>query len=975
MVKKIKGIFKKIQINRTTVLLFVFAVMSFVLIRRLFELQIIKGQEYASNFSLRTTKERSIKSTRGNIYDLNGKPLAYNTLSYSVTLENNGTYRNNREENFSLNRQIYEIIQVIESNGDELDPDFRISQNDNGEYEFDVKDFALSRFLADVYGHRTIDALKEDQATASAQDIVDFLAKGRFGLVFNEANSEDVAKDQATFAANLKAYGLPAEYTKEEILKIVSVRYALWTTSYRKYVPVTIATNISDETVVAIMENKDRLTGVDIQEDSARVYEDSIYFSSLLGYTGKASAEELELLREVRADYSSGAVIGKTGIEESMETTLQGKVGTEKVYVDNLGKVLKIDEQGATKPVQGSDVYLTIDSELQVAVYKMLEQRIAGILISNMANIKEVAFDDQTDSSAIPIPIYDVYHALINNNIIDVTRFAAEDASNTEKQVLGAYLAKQQSIFATITEELIGDNPTAYKDLPVEMQAYFSYIVNDMLMNKTNILQETAIDKADKTYLAWRVDETISLQEYLTYAVSQNWIDLSSVMQDSSYYSAKEVYQELSTYIANYLRTDVVFGKLLYKYLLLEDGISGNQLCTILYDQGILSPDDGDYTSYVSGTMSAYELMVEKIRKLEITPAQLALDPCSGSVVIIDPTSGEIRACVTYPGYDNNRLANQMDVEYYKMLINDLSEPFYNKATQQRTAPGSVFKIATAVAGLKEGVINEYDTILCSGVFDKISGSPLGCWDTYGHGPLNVRGAIEKSCNVFFSEVAYRLGQDETKVFSDPMATQKIQTYSELFDLDKNSGIEISESNPHISDRMPIPSAIGQGTHNMTTSQLARYISTIANSGTSYEISLLDKVTDSNGTLIEDYTPRIESKLEVADNIWQAVHEGMRKVITVTNESFFSDLNVDLAGKTGTAQEAKNRANHGLFIGYAPYNDPEIAVAVRIAHGYASQNAGLVAKDICNYYFDLKPEDELITGEATFYSAPISRTD
>ena len=981
MVKKIKISFKKIKVNRTTILLLVFAVMSFVLVRRLFELQIIKGQEYADNFSLRTTRERTINSTRGNIYDRNGELLAYNELSYSVTLENNGTYSGAKDENFSLNKEIYEIIRIIESKGDEVDAGFHIVLDENGNYAFDVEDFALSRFRADVYGYNSIEDLKEEdgETASSAAAIVDYLVKGRFGLVFNDEASKyreddsEKESDRAKFEADKKEYGLPSEYSKEELLKILSVRYALWTTSYKKYVPVTIATTVNDQTIAAITENKDRLIGIDIQEDSARIYNNSLYFASILGYTGKASTEELELLREERSDYSSGAVIGKSGIESAMETTLQGTQGRETVYVDNLGKVLKIDDHSVTKPTQGNDVYLTLDTKLQVATYKMLEQRIAGILILNLQNIKEYEATDSTDQSAIPIPIYSAYHSLINNDIIDVDHFIEEDATAPEKAVLGEYLKRQEDIFAEIRKELTGDNPTIYKNLSKEMQAYVSYIVNDLLTDKTGILKETAIDKTDSTYIAWKTDDVISLQEYLTYAASQNWIDLSDVIADDTYFNSNEVYHELSTYIANYLKTDTAFSKMIYKYLILDDKVSGNQLMTIAYDQGVLATDDGDYARFIGGEMSSFELMIEKIRKLDITPAQLALDPCSGSVTITDPKTGEIRAVVTYPSYDNNLLANQMDVEYYRQLSSDLSEPFYSKATQQRTAPGSVFKIATAIAGLREGVIDEGTYITCDGIFDKISGSPLECWDINGHGPLNVKEAITKSCNVFFCEVAYRMGQDESNVFSDPVAMQKIQTYAELFDLDKASGIETSEASPHVSDKMPIPSAIGQGTHNFTTSELGRYITTIANSGTSYDITVMDKVTDSDGNLIEEFTPRIQSKLEVPESVWNNIHVGMRGVITETNKAFFDDLEVELAGKTGTAQEAKNRANHGLFIGYAPYNDPEIAVAVRIAYGYSSLNAAVVAKDICNYYFELKPEDEIITGRAAVPSTSEAR--
>lgn len=955
MVKKIKKTFQKINLSRTSVLIIGFLVMAAILLQRIFSLQIIHGQEYADNFSLQTTRERTIKSTRGNIMDRSGNVLAYNELSYSVTLEDSGTYDSNRIRNLSLNAEIWKLIQIIESCGDEVDNSFHIVIGENGEYAFDVTDFSLDRFRADVYGHSLIDDLEKDEVNATPDQIMEDLAVERFAII---------PEEDPYSAKELEQYGLPESYSKEELLKMTSLRYLLSTISYQKYVPVTIATDVSEKTVAMIMEHQSELEGVDIMEDSVRVYNDSEYFAPLIGYTGKISSEELEELQEENPDYSTTSIVGKTGIEQVMETTLQGKDGSETVYVDSLGKVLEIDEDSMQEPVQGNDVYLTIDRDLQIASYQILEQTIAGIILGNLSPIKEFEADENTDTSAIPIPIYDVYFALINNSVLDMDHFAAEDASETEKSIYARFTQKQQQVFASVTDQLTGDQPQAYKDLPEEMQEYISYIVNDMLMEDTGILKEDAIDKADETYLAWTREETISLQEFLTYAASQNWVDISGFTEEDTYLDSHEVYEALAAYIADYLKTDSEFSKLLYHYLILDDVISGTELCLALYDQGILSADDPDYAALASGQMSSFDFMYQKISKLEITPAQLALDPCSGSVVITDPNSGEILACVTYPGYDNNRLANQMDVEYYQKLNSDLSQPFYNKATQQKTAPGSTFKLVTSVGGLLEGVINDDSVIQCTGLFDKIPGSPLQCWFTQGHGLLDIRGGITNSCNVFMSEIAYRMGLDENGVFSDSQAIRRLTYYAEMFDFDKNSGIEISEADPEISDQMPIPSAIGQGTHNYTTSQLARYVTTLANSGTSYQISLLDKVTDADGNLIEDYTPGVESQLEISDDIWEDVHVGMRGVITETNAESFKDLEVSLAGKTGTAQQVNNRASHGVFIGYAPYEDPEIAMCVRIAYGYTGVNAGMVAKDILNYYFELKDDAEILTGTA-----------
>ena len=144
-----------------------FILMFFILIQHLFKLQIIEGDEYADNFNLSTTKTRTIKSTRGNIRDRNGQFLAHNQLSYSIILEDNGTYDSNREKNLTLNYVAYSLMKILETNGETLDTSFHIVVDENGEYAFDATVFTLNRFKADVYGQAKIDSLKEDQLNAS----------------------------------------------------------------------------------------------------------------------------------------------------------------------------------------------------------------------------------------------------------------------------------------------------------------------------------------------------------------------------------------------------------------------------------------------------------------------------------------------------------------------------------------------------------------------------------------------------------------------------------------------------------------------------------------------------------------------------------------------------------------------------------------------------------------------------------------
>ena len=954
---KIKKLIKKIQLKRTTVVIIVFIVMAFILIRQIFELQIIQGENYISEFENRITKTRVLKSTRGNIYDRNGEMVASNILSYSLTFEDNGSYETTREKNLTLNGVAYRVLQILSENGDSLSGDFHIVLDENGNYAFDVGEgFTLSRFKADIYGHPLIDDLTKEQASATAGDMMNYLT-GSDGFSIVLYGEDAYAPEE------LEQYGLPKELSKQEILDIASMRYKLNTNSFQKYMAVTIATNVSESTVAAVMENQSQLQGIDVIEDSVRQYIDDESMGPVLGYTGRASAEELETLKKENPDYSNDAVIGKAGIEQYMEQFLHGTDGQETVTVDNLGKVLKIDENTIVPPVAGDDVYLSIDSDWQSAIYQILKQRVAGVLLTRIENTKKFDFEGVKDASQISVPIYDVYNALVANSVIDIEKFNDQDASDTEKNLYAKFQQKQQEVFDTITNRLTGDNPPAYKDESEEVQEYLTYICDTVLRDTLGVISKDAVNTSDPTYLAWAEEESISLREYLNYAAGQNWIDISVISPKGEYLDSAEIYQAMTSYIVDYLKTDLGFSKLLYKYLLMNDQISGQDLCLVLYEQGVLSKEDEAYSRLASGELNSYDFMINKIANLEIEPAQLALKPCSASAVVTDVNTGKVVACVSYPGYDNNRLSNEMDTDYYTRLSLDLSSPFFNKATQQTTAPGSTLKLLSAVTGMMENLVDDSTYIECTGKFDLVN-PPINCWNKSGHGSLEIRGAIEQSCNYYFNMIGFEAGKNEKDEFSENLSLSKLQKYAEEFGLDENTGIEISEATPHVSDSKAVPSYIGQGNHLYTTSQLARYATALATSGIVYDLSLLDKVTDSQGQTQKTYETVVKSEMtDVPSHVWEDIHDGMRRVVQ-THEQF-NGLGVALSGKTGTAEIDYRQPNHGLFIGYAPSDQPQYAIAVRIANGYSSGNACTTANDIMEYIFDLADKDTILTGYAS----------
>ena len=939
----IVGIFK----SRLVVLIALFSFLMLIVVHKLFVLQIVNGKDYLENYTMSISKTIVTTGTRGNIYDRNGEILATNRLAYSVQIEDNGSYNTTAQKNELINQTINTVIDLIQSNGDTINHDFGIIY-EKGEYLFQYAEGTRRlRFLADVYGYASIDKLKEKGLEKSTpQDVMNFLC------------AEKREKGGTGFGIDTKIYD------KERTLQIAVVRYHMNLNSFQRYITTTIASDVSASTVAAIKENMSNLQGVSIGEESLRVYPDSEYFASIIGYTGKISQDEYDSMSDKqKKKYSLTDIVGKSGIEQVMDEYLQGTKGEKIVYVNNVGKIL--ETKTITEPEPGNDVYLTIDKNLQITAYKLIEEKLSGIILRKLNTILDYTRDPNGEASDVIIPIGDVYYAFIGNEILNIDHFAEEDATPTEKTVYAKFSSRQQSSISKVVSHMESPTSAIYKDLPKEMQAYMHYIATDLLPN-TGVLVN--VDTKDEMYQAWK-KETINLYEYLNYAISKNWID-SSVIQkyidtNSKYSDSNELYKGLIQYVSDYLKTDSKFDKLVYRYMIKDGSLSGNMICILLYDQGVLEYDETWYNRLLSG-YSAYGFMYSKIQSLEIKPWQLGVEPSTGSLVMTETKTGNTLVCASYPGYDNNRLANTMDVAYYNQMYANSSLPFYNKATQELTAPGSTFKPLSSIAGLTEGVISAETVIGCNGPYENITPNPK-CWIyPSGHGGLDVIHAIAHSCNNYYYEVGFRLGLSGNKSYSSADGLTKIQKYATMFGLGETSGLEIPERTPHISDEDSVRSSIGQGTHVYSTSQLAKYIGGVANKGTVYNLTLLNKVVGKDDAVIKEYKPTVYNEIsDVSQSTFNLVHSGM--VAMVAREARFQslrDAGVSLAGKTGTAQQSKTHADHGLFVGFAPSDKPEIAVATRIANGYSSGYTAELGRDIVLKYFGLADDSTLLQNGA-----------
>lgn len=915
----------KVMKHRLFLLLVFVCLIFWVLISRVFELQIVQGQQLANDFSINIQKTLPIEGTRGNIYDRNGVPLATNELAYTVMLDDSTVVEDRT-------RMIHDLVSIIVENGNQLEVSFPIIFDEDGALAFSGSNSSIARFKREIFGVRT---LKDEQAAMTPEDMVAFIREEKFDIPVEE-------------------------YTDEEALRIMAVKYAFYLNWARKYKPLKISKNITEKTLAMINENHRKFPGASIIVEPKRVYKDIPYFSHILGYTKKISAAQLDKLKA--HNYNAFDIVGQVGIEKQMELYLRGTDGKQTVEVDSSGRTRNVIETVDAQP--GKDVFLTIDRELQISIYNALEKQIANVVISNLTQ-REPAVMKRTT-----ILLREIYGEMFSNNVISIEKLESSAEGEHQKRIYNSFLNYYNSTVKAINDALIGKN-NIYSE---ELNRYLDYIIDNLVKNGillTRTTDENGKKKKRDAYTKF-LNGQMSIYEFLNESIADGSILLDMKKKEGESPSNIELYNYTTNYINDKLLNRNTFRRYMLKNMAKEEKFSYTDLSMLLIEQGVVSSDDSEQSNLVSGRLSPLTFMKNKIASLELKPSQVAQDPSTGSAVVVDVNTGEVRAMVSYPGYDNNRLVNNFDNNYYyQLLFLDPTEPLIHRATKEKKAPGSVFKMISAMAGLEEGVITKDTIINGTGVFDKIR-PPISCWiyRKYGrgHGEETVAEALRDSCNYFFNEVGVRLGTDDEGNYIAQLGTNKLLEYIGKFGLDTRSGIEFEEYEPGNPTGDPARAAMGQQDNDYSPIQLARYITTLANGGTNYELNVVNKISEHNGTIYEERTPKVATVSEFNPANLQTVYSGMLMVTSPggTAASIFKDLPIKVAGKTGTAQQTNLRPDHATFTAFAPYDNPEIAIVVNIPFGDTAQNAGKVVKDIIEQYYDLGGTTNTITMDNVF---------
>lgn len=340
----------------------------------------------------------------------------------------------------------------------------------------------------------------------------------------------------------------------------------------------------------------------------------------------------------------------------------------------------------------------------------------------------------------------------------------------------------------------------------------------------------------------------------------------------------------------------------------------------------------------------------------------------SGSCVVLDVETGEVLAMASYPTYNINSFVNGIKTEQWNSLINDVQKPMFNRAISGTYSPGSTYKMLMGIAGLEAGGITVDELYTDPGIYP-YAYQPK-CWiytaHHITHGTINLAGALKGSCNSYFYEVGRRIGIEE------------IVKWAKNFGLGQKTGIELSgEASGNIAGDGAktwslgdtLSASIGQSTNLFTPIQLANYISAIANGGTLNKVSLIKNVgNDIKSVSLSDvanYSKEFTGvdfktkELNIDSSYINAIKEGMYAVTTETGGTaadIFADSKVEVAGKTGTAQVSSG-ANNAIFVGFAPYDNPKIAVVAIVEHGDEGYYLAPMVKEITNAYFDIYTND------------------
>lgn len=923
--------FNEFRKSRIFILFCCIVVLFSVLVAKLFYLQIIHGEQSQQDLKTSIMRTLTIPASRGNIFDRYGRPLATNQVAFSVKIDDS--------IKVSLNDKAHiltTLVEKLEQDEQISDDNLPISKTKPYYFTFNGDENAEKNWKTSI-------GIKKNNLDISADETMDFLMD-KYNI--SPDTPEKTKRNIIDLNINLN----------DKNLMLISLVKILMDNGE----------NIVDE--LPFSKTTPHALLFDNNSEKENNWKESIYIKK----------ENLNMTDEECYNY----LLDYFEIPKSLSPELARNVAALRysLFLERYRKyqpvtvALNINDKtvASLEENQNSFPGVTIDTD---SLRKYPEGEYFSHILGYIRKISDTEYERfKQYKTSDGVQIYSNSDIVGKSGIekVQELKLNGED---------GEMLVEVDNVGRRINT-IETKQPISGSDIFLTLDKTLQNSAYDFLEEElTNVLIKKLTSSS-------KIEMPITLKQLFTSMVDTNSIPLRKIFTstEGEQYNLKQLVLNENPEFKLSTDEDMKYAKEIISTAIEKGVVSSKQMVLVLYEQGKISADEDYLNRIKSGRISPLTVILQKLESKELRPSDTNLDPCTGSVVVSDVNSGDVLALVTYPSYDNNELVNNFNNQYYNDLLLDLTTPLVNRALSQSKAPGSTFKMVSAIALLEEGIITPRTTVHDKGTFTTAGLPYARCWIGGGsgsHGSVNVSMALEVSCNYFFYENLYRLSHRSDDSL-DGITT--LNGYMADFGLSSPTGIELGEADPLIAspenkeriikmqnpdatssqtrwkDGDTIRAAIGQSVNSYTPAQMNKYIATLANGGTRYKMHIINKIADSNGNLTEKSEPEVENIMNIKEENLHAVYEGMRLVTegsSGTLRTVFKDFPISVATKSGTAQEDLSRSSHAWFVGFAPYDDPQISVTVMMPFGdFPGAPSAVVGKNIIGKYMGLNYEPE-----------------
>ena len=909
--KDLKNKKKKEPINRFYVMLGIMLFIFFVIFARLIYLQVFKYAEYSDRANTRSRRFLADKAPRGKIYDAEGNLLATNVQTYTVT------FTETDEANTDFFSTMTKVFKILDENGEKQVDDFKLKINDDKEPYFDfgtsnpevvkaqeirfkrdrgLNDLIRKKLLPNKEGDLTDEEenkINEKLLAITPVETFDYLIK-QYKLYGLLNPTEEEAKKLDKESPEEISKKLEKKYSLNSIRRYMVVKDAMKMQSFSGFKPVTIAANVNKDTAFIFLQKLNDLPGINVNLEPMRYYPYHDLASSVIGYVSSINPDKKSRYEEKGYDVSTD-LIGMSGIEGSFENILKGTKGGTTVKINSAGR--KVEELFKLEPSPGENIHLSIDKNIQYSAEKMLQRQLEYLqgqpsTTKNATRGAAVAIEVKT-GRVLAMVSYPTFDPNVFSTPGALTPEIMKKYFNTNLEVFGNNYIKRLGLTKSMDDlfpkDKDGNREDKYDIAPKPM---YNYATMGLTPPGSTFKPMTAVAALQDGVIT--TSETIP--ERMHFNEHPEVFGKAFSPADNADHGANIDVKKAIALSCNHF-----FYECAYRMYMKEgkDVKSLNSIADFAWQAGLgVNPNSKEKATtgleIPENFGQVYNFQSFKNQTVYYSKYELVSQLKDGNM-------GSYR----FPSMDIGY--NEDDSDSLKKAKSDIKDIVANR--------------------LKEVGTDKFD-------------------ENSSNFKRDIKFKIEDFTKV---SSAYKDSISKYESSGKKYSINTLVTAVEQFVLNKKAEMT--------SPAQLIYSAIGQGINAFTPVQLASYISTVVNGGTRYKVHLVDKITNSDGNVVDEFKPEIMNEINIKSENIQAIKQGMQMTNTTgTGASVFGNFPIPTGGKTGTAtfqkgQEDFGRAAFGVYVSFAPVDDPKVAVAVVLydgAHGYFGAP---VARAIYETYF------------------------